>query len=242
MSIKLMTAAWDLNMPHGPKFVLLSLCDQANDAGECFPSIETIAQRCSMGERTVQGHVKALEDAGFLARSERLGRSTIYKLNPRKICTHADSAPPQKTAETPADSAPAPADSAPAPADSAPITITKPSPNQETNQTSHADQSAGLFDDFWVAYPKKIGKQAAEKAFAKVKRPADTLALILKALEWQCKSEQWQRDGGQYIPNPATYINQGRWLDEQPAPIGAPRKSPARENFNNIDYGTSGLL
>ena len=100
-----------------------------------------------------------------------------------------------------------------------------------------ADATGGVFTRFWDAYPKKVGKQAAEKAFAKVKRPADTLALILKALDWQCKSEQWQKDGGQYIPNPATYINQGRWLDEQPAATGAPRKAPARENFDAIDYG-----
>ena len=37
---------------------------------------------------------------------------------------------------------------------------------------------------------------------------------ILKALAWQVRSEQWCKDGGQYIPNPATYLNQGRWQDE----------------------------
>ncbi len=96
------------------------------------------------------------------------------------------------------------------------------------------------FAKFWDAYPKKVGKQAAEKAFAKVKRPAETLTLILKALAWQCASEQWQRDGGQYIPNPATYINQGRWDDEQPSEKDLQRQAPARTSrhsgFEKINY------
>ena len=131
MSIKLMNAAWELQMPAGQKFVLVALCDQASDAGDCYPSISTIAMRCSMGERTVQRHIKDLEDAGYLERIERIGRSTIYRINPRQFGTPADLAPPPKTAETPANLAPTPANLAPAPANLAPITITQPSPNHK---------------------------------------------------------------------------------------------------------------
>ncbi len=88
MSISLMTGAWKLDIASGPKLVLLSLCDNANDQGECFPSISMIAQRCSMGERTVQGHIQTLTEQGFMKRVERNGRSTFYALNPRRICTH----------------------------------------------------------------------------------------------------------------------------------------------------------
>ena len=38
---------------------------------------------------------------------------------------------------------------------------------------------------------------------------------ILSALQWQTTQEQWTKDKGQYIPQPATYINQHRWEDEQ---------------------------
>ena len=82
MSIALMTLAWKADMPTGRKFVLLSLCDNANDQGECYPSVATIAERCSMGVRTVQGHIADLESAGLLARHERGGRSTVYKIKP----------------------------------------------------------------------------------------------------------------------------------------------------------------
>lgn len=85
MSISLMTEAWKSDMPSGRKFVLLSLCDNANDQGECFPSISMIAQRCSMGDRTVQSHIHDLEKMGILSRIERAGRSTIYRIDPRKF-------------------------------------------------------------------------------------------------------------------------------------------------------------
>ncbi len=70
---------------------------------------------------------------------------------------------------------------------------------------------SGSFEKFWSAYPKKVGKQAAKKAFDRVKVPVETL---LTAIERQKCSAQWSRDNGQYIPNPATWLNQGRWEDE----------------------------
>ena len=88
-----MTEAWKSDMPSGRKFVLLSLCDNANDQGGCYPSIPMIAKRCSMSERTVQGHIQDLKKAGILTVLERYGRSSIYTINPRRICTPAESAP-----------------------------------------------------------------------------------------------------------------------------------------------------
>lgn len=74
------------------------------------------------------------------------------------------------------------------------------------------------FDAFWLAYPKKTGKEAARKSWAKLKPHLDA---VLKALAWQVNSEQWLKDSGQFIPNPATYLNQGRWQDEQQAVISS---------------------
>lgn len=76
------------------------------------------------------------------------------------------------------------------------------------------------FDRFWDAYPKKSGKIAAKKAWIKNKPPIDD---VLVALLWQSKSDQWLTDDGRYIPNPLTYINQGRWHDEPQAIVNRPR-------------------
>lgn len=78
------------------------------------------------------------------------------------------------------------------------------------------------FDEFWAAYPRKIGKDAALKAFKKRKPSAELLGKMISAIENQKHSVQWNRDNGQFIPNPATWINQGRWEDELPEPSPNP--------------------
>lgn len=54
------------------------------------------------------------------------------------------------------------------------------------------------------------------------------LEVMLAAIEAQARSRQWQDEGGRFIPNPATWLNQGRWQDEGsqvsgPRPVGAVR-------------------
>lgn len=67
------------------------------------------------------------------------------------------------------------------------------------------------FDLFWQAYPKKVGKEAARKAFSRVKAPLESL---LTAIERQKCGNQWLTENGRFIPNPATWLNQGRWEDD----------------------------
>lgn len=74
-------------------------------------------------------------------------------------------------------------------------------------------QGTTTFDEFWKAYPKKVGKEAARKAWVKAKGKPSVLEIIA-ALDKQKNSEQWKRNSGQFIPNPATWLNQGRWADE----------------------------
>lgn len=72
------------------------------------------------------------------------------------------------------------------------------------------------FVEFWEAYPRKVGKDAAYRAWKKVKRERRLpgMQVLLDAIDSARNSEAWQKDGGQYIPYPATWLNQGRWQDE----------------------------
>lgn len=70
------------------------------------------------------------------------------------------------------------------------------------------------FSAFWSAYPRKVGKPNAQKAWEKQSPPLDA---CLAALEWQRRSPGWVKDGGQYVPHPATWINRRGWEDEPPA-------------------------
>ena len=74
------------------------------------------------------------------------------------------------------------------------------------------------FEDFWAAYPRKVGKGAARAAFDRARKRGATVAEIASGL---CR-QVWPKDR-QFIPHPATWLNQGRWQDE-PAEV-QPQKS-----------------
>ena len=112
------------------------------------------------------------------------------------------------------------------------VPVIQSNPNQsETESESKQEPREDAFDVFWNAYPKKVGKEAARKAFAKVKVPVETLTA---AIQRQKGSDQWSRDNGQYIPNPATWLNQGRWEDEL-APAGKPQQQ--KKKFDGASWG-----
>jgi hypothetical protein len=83
------------------------------------------------------------------------------------------------------------------------------------------------FDQFWAAYPRRVGKQDAQKAWAKIKPDAVVQALILKAIENQKQGADWRKEDGQFIPHPATWLRAGRWLDEVRPYVAPPPKLPA---------------
>ncbi len=70
------------------------------------------------------------------------------------------------------------------------------------------------FAAFWSAYPRKVAKPAALRAWNKVKPSDDLVLTILADVERRKEGDQWRRDGGQFIPHPATYLNGARWEDE----------------------------
>jgi hypothetical protein len=182
MSITLMTAAWKSNCSSGKKIVLLALCDNANDQGECFPSISMLSEKCSMSERSVFNHIADLEKSGAIWRENRVGRSTIYHLDPCKFCTPANSAPLQPLHPTPANSAPPPLQILhPTPADSAPITINEPSIEPSGNHQKKKREVHPFELPDWIPAETWAAFMMARKA----KKAASTdfaLGLILKDL------------------------------------------------------------
>ena len=70
------------------------------------------------------------------------------------------------------------------------------------------------FEKFWLIYPKKVGKGAAFASWQKIGVNNGLAEKILKAVEAQKTWPQWSRDEGQFIPYPATWLNQKRWDDE----------------------------
>jgi hypothetical protein len=97
--------------------------------------------------------------------------------------------------------------------------------SQNSSATDHD------FETWWLEYPKKVGKLDAQKSWDRQARdkkllPMDNMMAVLKR---QIKSDAWTKDNKSFIPNPATYLNQGRWLD---VPL------PGKQDFRSKDYDT----
>lgn len=82
MSTTVMAACWPLQMPPTPKAVLMSLADNANDHGECWPSISTICERTCFGKTAVIEAIRWLESDGVLVADRTNGRHTRYTIVP----------------------------------------------------------------------------------------------------------------------------------------------------------------
>lgn len=70
------------------------------------------------------------------------------------------------------------------------------------------------FEEFWKAYPKKMGKDAALRAWCAIKPKGDLLKAINRGLERDRVSEQWTKQKGRFIPYAATWLNGKRWEDD----------------------------
>ncbi len=85
------------------------------------------------------------------------------------------------------------------------------------------------FEKFWNAYPKKVSKEQARRAFYKAK---PNMSVIIPVLEKFKACQQWQDK--QYIPNPDTWVRNQRWEDEiiveQAKKESAPNQTTDKKN------------
>lgn len=203
---------YDADLPPLAKLLYGELTALANAKGYCWASNRYFADLYKVTETTIQNHISNLDKRGYIrrevVRDERnavIGRRIyagffVVTPSPKNLGEGS----PKNLGESPQK-----------------ILVENNTSNNNISPIVPSGDGAD-FDLFWKAYPKKVGKKAAMKAFRRVKVPVETL---LQAIERQKCSDQWSRDGGRYIPNPATWLNQGRWedvLDAQPPDAAAP--------------------
>ena len=91
-----------------------------------------------------------------------------------------------------------------------------------TKESTTVDE---LFNIFWNAYPRKVGKANALKWFrdykgsAKEKLHGEKLDInlvnkMVETINLFKTSRKWTDNGGQYIPHPTTWLNSGGWNDK----------------------------
>jgi hypothetical protein len=69
------------------------------------------------------------------------------------------------------------------------------------------------FNKFWEAYPKKVARKKCLAWWKSNKPDSELLAKMLDAINYWASSEKWNKEQGQFIPNPYTWLNQARWED-----------------------------
>ncbi|WP_412478967.1 hypothetical protein [Azonexus sp. IMCC34839] len=98
----------------------------------------------------------------------------------------------------------------------APETETEREKETEPCSPSASESADDGFAEFWKQYPRKVGKASSLKLWKRIKPKGQLLSDLMRGLEAQKVSEQWRKDGGKFIPFPATWLNGRRWEDQLP--------------------------
>jgi len=87
--------------------------------------------------------------------------------------------------------------------------------NTKTNtKTNITVNNVDDFDSFWKFYPRKASKEAARKAWEKLRPDQHIMQMILDNVKERVEKGEWRKDNQSYILHASTYLNQKRWEDE----------------------------
>jgi len=204
---------YDEELPPNAKLLYAEISSLTDRRGYCYASNEYFTRVFSLSERTIQNLLNALKRGGYVRISDGSGGSGRRKIfaglnplldNPAENC----GVTPQKFAPNPAEN----------------CTQTNLSTKKETNppKAPQGAESAPAwkpdrFAGLWDYYPRHTSKQAAVKAWDKLRPSDELIAKIGKALRRQKAWDEWQRGVG--IPYLSTYLNQRRWEDDLSDPV-----------------------
>lgn len=199
---------YDEELPPNAKLLYAEISALTDQRGYCYASNAYFQGLYLLSERTIQNLLKALKNGGYIRiinGDGGQGRRRIYAgINPL-----ADN-PAENCGVTPQKFAPNPAEN---------CTRNKKENKRENNppKAPQGAESAPVwkpdrFAGLWDYYPRHTSKQAAVKAWDKLRPSDELIAKIGKALRRQKAWDEWQRGVG--IPYLSTYLNQRRWEDE----------------------------
>jgi hypothetical protein len=97
--------------------------------------------------------------------------------------------------------------------DFAQLNINKPSPESSNGHHIHGELLVN-FERWYASYPKKQAKAKAEQEWAKIRPDSALTEHMIRSVKAQSKTVQWQKEQGQYIPMPSTWLHQRRWEDD----------------------------
>lgn len=219
------------------KLILIKLADNANDQGECWPSHQYIADQCEISRRTVINHINALEECGLLVKEARFSnngqRSNLYRIFPDQVQVEDD---PEYQEGGEGDSpvgvnnlhGGSEGDSQGGSEGDSHRNNHSSEPTNESDILSEGNKKirpkskySEQFERWWSFYRRKEGKGKAWDVWKKNELD-DACEFLIERLQ-EINDADYSMREIDYIPMPATYLNQSRYDDDvmPRAPKGA---------------------
>lgn len=222
--------------------MLLAIADFADDDGNAYPAVNTLAEKCRMKPRNAQVILSTLRQSGELEVRENEGpRGTnLYRISTLQGAQGNAGVGVQSLAGVGAQELAGVQTLAGvqgnarrgAKACAKPLQGLAPEPSLNHQQPSSLVRSAPksaraknehpLFAQFWTAYPRKAARAKALQAFAALNPSPGTLKAMVAAISAQGLAERCSGPDARFVPHPATWLNGRRWEDQPEAPSSAP--------------------
>lgn len=173
----------------------------------CWPKRATIAKRCGgLSVSKISTATRRLVRFGWLIKKGDGGKScsSYYIFTVPAIFDESRTEPASVIdSETLTDSV------------TANVTISGTGKKETNKKTIEKGIAEDSFNQFWNVYPRKCNRQDAIRAWSELS-PSQLLQeqIIAAVAASVANNPQWQRDGGRFIPFPATYLCGRRWEDQ----------------------------
>lgn len=239
--------AADRDLSAGATKVMLRLLYHHNaQTGQCSPSYATLANGAGLKRRQTIYAVQELEARGWITLTRVKGGNpkasgglvtNTFGFDFERVegapPVHSSALPPGAPECTPTS---APECTTPVHS-SAPLPVHQSAPKTE-KQSGKGNREPPIvptaFDEFWNAYPRKVSKDAARKAYDRAIKAGRATAADLTAGATRYAAERKGEDST-FTKHPATWLNAGCWADE-PAPKRATVARNSGRGFSALAY------
>lgn len=228
----------DILDTHGPRIgaygiaVYALLARYADNKGHAFPSLKAMVRTLGISRQSVVRSLESLVNAGLVSKGARKSEKGAHVTNLYTLLHVSGGTSPQDLGNksndvdihrgtSPQDLPTSPQDLPLRPQVDYPTSPQDPEQDlleqdllKEKTHTLSAPKperySVG-FEKFWLAYPVKKEKASAWQSWKRQKLERLTDTIIESIAEHHAKDQKWQQG---FVKYPATYLNNGCWMDE----------------------------
>ena len=193
------TVRYDQRLTPNAKLLYGEITALCHQEGYCWAGNQYFADLYEVSKTSISTWIGNLKDAGHITVEMNYKEGSKHILNRYIIILGEDM---QENLDTPTRKL------------NDPIQENLRDNNTANNTKNITPNNIGDFDSFWTFYPRKAGKEAARKAWAKLRPDEHIMQLILDNVRERVEKGEWRKDNQSYILHASTYLNQKRWEDE----------------------------